>query len=44
MDEKALKTFLWYANENNPLALRSIGDLDLEEVEITRLEVKVLPF
>lgn len=44
LDERALKSFLWYANENNLLALKSLEDLDLKEVMITRLEAKVLPF
>lgn len=41
LDERALRSFLWYANENNPLALKHIQDIDLGEVEIQNMWMSV---
>jgi len=42
LDEKALRTFLWYADESE-LARKYTQDMDLAEVEVTSVTSKVAP-
>jgi hypothetical protein len=43
LDEKAIKTFMWYG-DTSELARRYMDDLDLDEVSLLTLSVKVAPF
>jgi len=42
LDETAIKTFFWYADDSE-LARRYVDDLDLDQLKIMRLSVKVAP-
>ena len=42
LDEKAIKTFLWYVDESD-LARQLTSDVDLEEVKNIKYKIKVAP-
>lgn len=42
LDEEALRTFLWYADDST-LARKFLYDIDLSEVSLDRLKVRVSP-